>query len=104
MKTIRITLLALACAACNSSGQFKTSEQFEAALKSWDVADKSLSEATKILEHLDFACSGHTCSREVKGFPCLQKQQVFLEVNPGGRVAAASVFKLPDGRIPTACL
>lgn len=104
MKKILVSLLALGCVACSGSGQFKSAQQFEAALNSWGLAGKTLTEATSTLKGLDFACKGHTCAREVKGFPCMQKQQVFLQLNAVGRVQEASVFKLPDGRIPTACL
>jgi len=103
MKTILITLIALCCAGC-SGEKYASSAQFEAAIQSWELAGKSLGQAISILTSHEFDCSGRTCMREVNHFPCVQKQRVFLELNPSGRVIEAPVWKLPNGQLPTACL
>lgn len=103
MKFPLLSILVLTLVACSGSHQYKNAAEFEAAVQSWQLVGKSAADARIVLSHQGFTCKEALCYREESGFPCLQKQHVQLKVD-GGLVTEAKVWKLSDGRLPTACL
>lgn len=98
-----ISLLLFFAVACNAEPQYKSASEFESVVKSWQLDGKSEGEATIILSKKNFSCKERVCYLDVKGFPCNQKLQVSLVVN-NGSVVNTSVWKLPNGELPTVCL
>lgn len=99
-----LVLVACSITACNVRSQYKNAAEFEATVQSWHLDGKPESDVTAILEKNGFLCTEHRCNLDVSGFPCLQRQRIFLVVNSDGRVTHTVVEKMPNGQLPSVCL
>lgn len=104
MKATLIFMLLCSLSACGGSQHYKDAAEFEAAISSWKVVGKTEAQANFVLIRRGFICKESSCSREVSGYPCLQRQHIYFVVGNTGVITEATVWKLPDGQLPTACV
>ena len=90
--------------ACENSAQYHDAEDFQSSVQSWHLEGKPQPEVVIALQDRGFVCKGMHCSREVKGFPCLQLQYILLMVNLEGNVEKLAVEKTENGQIGRICV
>ena len=91
------------CCGCSHPPTYQHAREFEAEVGSWNLVDRTLSEASDVLLGKGFTCDGAECFRFVGGFPCVQHQSITLLLSTEGIVKEAQVRKLRDGQLPSSC-
>lgn len=104
MRTILIAIIVVGLSACNPSTQFKDATEFEAAVQSWQLIEKSERDAVAILVEKNFSCKERSCYREARGIVCNQRQRITLTVGEDQKVKEAAVWKFPGEQLPSVCL
>jgi hypothetical protein len=90
--------------ACADPPQYKSAAEFEAVVQSWRLTGKPKNEVVAILTKHRFTCKDDYCHLEAGGFPCMQRQKIFVVSDDAGIVTKTPVWKMQDGRLPLVCL
>ena len=104
MRTTLIVVFALCLNACEPATQYKDATEFQTVVQSWNLVGKSETEVISFLTKQNFLCKEHYCYREIKGLVCNQKLKIDFVLNKKKKIIKASVWKLPNGQLPSVCL
>ena len=105
MRTLLLIAFTLyAATACNNRTYYENAAKFEDVVQSWQLYEKSVSEAVSILANKGFICKEHDCHLHTHTLPCSQTQSIFLVVSDDGKVIKTTVLKDSDGELPSVCL
>src|SRR6266850_8142825 len=91
MRPVLLALGSLAVLGCSAYPTYRTSDEFDAVVRSWSLAGTTLSAATAQLGEKGFTCTPHSreqdtveCLRHVGGLVCVQHQSIALGTNSEG--------------------